>query len=157
MLYFNVEVAIGKRSLSGPTTSKSDFAVLLKDLFQTLAVFMPCFASQSPAGLQIYLVSSFTWTLFQSAALRNDIMRRLMDLPAMGSSPTAPKYAKEFMEFKKLEQRAREIRGDGPVLGKNILAVGFETSFPGSYRPSTIRGSDLPSQKQERKSEVSSA
>ncbi len=69
MLYFNVEMAIGRKSLSGPTASQSDFARLLKDLFQTLAVFMPCFTSQSPAGLQIYLVSSFTWTLFQSAAL----------------------------------------------------------------------------------------
>mmetsp|Transcript_21418 Transcript_21418/g.59569 ORF Transcript_21418/g.59569 Transcript_21418/m.59569 type:complete len:548 (-) Transcript_21418:760-2403(-) len=146
MLYFNVEVAIGKRSLSGPAASQSDFAGLLKDLFQTLAVFMPCFAAQSPAGLQIYLVSSFTWTLFQSAALRNDTMRGWVNLPAMGNPPTEPKYAKEFMEFKKLEQKAKEIRGDGPVLGRNVLAVGFETSFPGTNRPSTICGSDLPPQ-----------
>lgn len=138
MLYTNVEVAIGKRSLSGPTAAKSDFAGLLKDGFQTLAVFMPCFASQSPAGLQIYLVSSFTFTLFQGAALRNDTVRDWIGLPAMGTAPTEPKYAKEFMEFKRLEQKAKEIRGDGPVLGKNVLAVGFETSFPGTKRPSTI-------------------
>ncbi|MGK3746896.1 MAG: hypothetical protein ACI8RD_003081 [Bacillariaceae sp.] len=157
MLYFNVEVAIGKRSLSGPAASQSDFAGLLKDLFQTLAVFMPCFAAQSPAGLQIYLVSSFTWTLFQSAALRNDTMRGWMSLPAIGIPPTEPKYAKEFMEFKKLEQKAKEIRGDGPILGRNILAAGFETSFPGTNRPSTIRGSDLPSpQKTDIENEISS-
>jgi hypothetical protein len=144
MLYTNVEVAIGKKSLSGPTASQSDFARLLKDLFQTLAVFMPCFTSQSPAGLQIYLVSSFTWTLFQSAALRNDTVRGFIGLPAMGTPPTEPKYAKEFMEFKKLEQKAKEIRGDGPVLGRNVLAVGFETSFPGTNRPSTIKGSGTP-------------
>ena len=120
------------------TAAKSDFAGLLKDGFQTLAVFMPCFASQSPAGLQIYLVSSFTFTLFQGAALRNDTIRNWIGLPAMGTAPTEPKYAKEFMEFKKLEQKAKEIRGDGPVLGKNVLAVGFETSFPGTKRPSTI-------------------
>lgn len=143
MLYFNVEVAIGRRSLSGPAASKSDFAGLLKDGFQTLAVFMPCFAAQSPAGLQIYLVSSFTWTLFQSAALRNDAMRGFVGLPPIGNPPTEPKYAKEFMEFKKLEQKAKEIRGDGPVLGKNVLAVGFETSFPGTNRPSTIEVSDV--------------
>ena len=121
MLYFNVEVAIGKRSLGGPVASQSDFAGMLKDLFQTLAVFMPCFTSQSPAGLQIYLVSSFTWTLFQSAALRNDSMRGILGLPLMGNPPTEPKYAKEFMEFKKLEQKAKDIRGDGPVLGRNGL------------------------------------
>ncbi|KAG7361491.1 60Kd inner membrane domain containing protein [Nitzschia inconspicua] len=144
MLYINVEVAIGRKSLSGPTASQSDFARMLKDLFQTLAVFMPCFASQSPAGLQIYLVSSFTWTLFQSAALRNDTMRGWVGLPAIGTPPTEPKYAKEFMEFKKLEQKAKEIRGDGPVLGRNVLAVGFETSFPGTNRPSTIQGSGIP-------------
>ena len=43
-----------------------------------------------------------------------------------------------------MEQKAREIRGDGPVLGRNILAVGFETSFPGTNRPSTITGSGIP-------------
>eukprot|EP00536_Pseudo-nitzschia_multiseries_P000633 jgi/Psemu1/321713/estExt_fgenesh1_pg.C_80009 len=157
MLYFNVEVAIGKRSLSGPAASQSDFAGLLKDVFQTLAVFMPCFSAQSPAGLQIYLVSSFTWTLFQSAALRNDTMRGWVNLPAMGNPPTEPKYAKEFMEFKKLEQKAKEIRGDGPVLGRNVLAVGFETSFPGTNRPSTIRGSDLPLKEVEIADETSSS
>lgn len=144
MLYTNVELAIGRRSLSGPTAAKSDFAGLLKDLFQTLAVFMPCFSAQSPAGIQIYLVSSFTFTLFQGAALRNDTVRHWIGLPTMGAAPTEPKIAKEFMEFKKLEQKAREIRGDGPVLGKNVLAVGFETSFPGTNRPSTIEGSGMP-------------
>jgi YidC/Oxa1 family membrane protein insertase len=144
MLYLNVEIAIGRRALAGPTAGKSDFAGLLKDAFQTLAVFMPCLASQSPAGLQIYLLSSFTFTLFQGAALRDDTCRGLIGLPPLGSAPTEPKFAKEFMEFKKLEQRAREIRGDGPILGKNVLAVGFETSFPGIKRPSTIKGSDHP-------------
>ena len=144
MLYANVEVAIGKRSLSGPTAAKSDFAGLLKDAFQTLAVFMPCFVSQSPGGIQIYLVSSFTFTLLQGGALRSDAIRNILGLPAMGSPPTEPKFAKEFMEFKKMEQKAREIRGDGPVLGRNILAVGFETSFPGTNRPSTITGSGIP-------------
>ncbi len=141
MLYFNVEVAIGKRSLTGPATHKSDFAGLLKDGFQTLAVFMPCFSAVSPAGLQIYLVSSFSWTLVQSAALRTDICRAFLGLPPLGEPPTEPKFAKEFMEFKKLEQKAKELRGDGPVLGKNVLAVGFETSFAGTNRASTIEGS----------------
>ena len=141
MLYFNVEVAIGKRSLTGPATHKSDFAGLLKDGFQTLAVFMPCFSAISPAGLQIYLVSSFSWTLVQSAALRTDTCRAFLGLPPLGEPPTEPKFAKEFMEFKKLEQKAKELRGDGPVLGKNVLAVGFETSFAGTHRPSTIEGS----------------
>eukprot|EP00934_Nitzschia_sp_Nitz4_P006749 Nitzschia sp. Nitz4//scaffold76_size158648//114844//116370//NITZ4_002561-RA/size158648-processed-gene-0.269-mRNA-1//-1//CDS//3329557890//6739//frame0 len=144
MLYMNVEVAVGRRSLSGPTASKSDFALWLKDAFQTLAVLMPCMASQSPAGLQIYLLSSFTWTLFQGGALRNDTFRGWIGLPSMSAPPTEPQYAKEFMEFKKLEQEAKEIRGDGPVLGRNVLAVGFETSFPGTDRPSTIEGSGMP-------------
>jgi membrane protein insertase Oxa1/YidC/SpoIIIJ len=144
MLYLNVEIAIGRRALAGPTAGKSDFASLLKDAFQTLAVFMPCLASVSPAGLQIYLLSSFTFTLFQGAALRDDTCRGLIGLTPLGMAPTEPKFAKEFMEFKKLEQKARDIRGDGPVLGKNILAVGFETSFPGTNRPTTIEGSGQP-------------
>jgi membrane protein insertase Oxa1/YidC/SpoIIIJ len=125
----NMEVAIGRQALIGPTAAKSDFAGLRKDLFQTLAVFMPCFASHSPTGLQIYLVSSFTFTLFQGAALHTDTMRNLIRLPSMGVPHTEPKYTKEFMEFKKLEQKAKEIHGDGPLLGRNVLAVGFKTSF----------------------------
>ena len=34
LLYGNVEMAMGKQSLSGETTSKSNMAVLLKDGFQ---------------------------------------------------------------------------------------------------------------------------
>jgi membrane protein insertase Oxa1/YidC/SpoIIIJ len=143
MLYSNVEVAMGRKNLSGPTVAKSDFASWLKDAFQTLAVFMPCFVANSPSGLQIYLVSSFSFTLVQGAALRNDYARTFLGLPVMGAAPTEPKYAKEFMEFKMLEQKARELRGDGPILGRNILAVGFETSFAGTYRPSTIKGSGI--------------
>ena len=141
MLYWNVEAAIGKRSLSGPTAAKSDFSMWLKDGFQTLAVFMPCFVSQSPSGMQIYVVSSFTFTLVQGAALRNDFMRGLVGLPAMGAPPEAPRVTQSYMEFKQLEQKARELRGDGPLLGRNVLAVGFETSFAGNYRSSAIRGS----------------
>lgn len=35
LLYYNVEVAVGKQSLSGETASKSNIAILLKDLFQS--------------------------------------------------------------------------------------------------------------------------
>ena len=141
MLYWNVEAAIGRRSLSGPTASKSDFAMWLKDGFQTLAVFMPCFVSQSPSGMQIYVVSSFTFTLVQGAALRNDFARSLIGLPAMGTPPEEPRVTKAYMEFKQLEQKARDLRGEGPLLGRHVLAVGFETSFVGNYRDSAIKGS----------------
>lgn len=144
LLYYNVEVAVGKQALSGETTSKSNVAVYLKDFFQSLAVFMPCFMSQSPAGIQIYLIASFIFTYFQGQALRSDDFRGMVGLPLKkgGPAPEA-KYAEEFIELKKLERKARELRGDGEVLGKGVLAAGLEVSFVGSNRKSTISGSGI--------------
>ena len=150
LLYANVEVAVGKRSLAGPSTAKADTGILLKDIFQSFAVFMPCFTSQMPAGVQIYVATSFLFTMGQSAALRNAMFRSLVGLPPMalpGDTSLEPKYAKEFIRLKQLEQKAREIRGDGPLLGKGVLAQDFECSFPGTYRKSTIQveSSGMPS------------
>jgi membrane protein insertase Oxa1/YidC/SpoIIIJ len=144
VMYANVEVAVGKRNLSGPTAAKSDTAVLLKDVFQSVAVFMPCFTSQMPGGVQIYLTTSFAFTVLQSGALRTESMRMAVGLPSMLAPPPEARYAKEFIKLKQLEQKAREIRGDGPVLGKNaVLAMDFTASFPGEYRKSTIQGSGI--------------
>jgi len=152
LLYANVEVAIGKRSLAGPNTSKADAGVLLKDIFQSFSVFMPCFTSQMPAGVQIYVATSFLFTMGQSAALRDATCRSLLGLPPLlppGDSRNEPKYAQQFIRLKQLEQKAREIRGDGPLLGKGVLAENFECSFPGTYRKSTIEvsGSGMTSER----------
>jgi len=139
VMYWNVEVALGRRSLSGAAASKSDTGVLLKDVFQSFSVFMPCFVSHLPSGVQIYVATSFVFTLVQSTALRTESFRRMVGLPSMLAPPPEAKYATEFVELKKLEQKARELRGDGPLLGKGVLAAGLEVSFPGRYRPSTIK------------------
>ena len=108
-LYLNVEVAIGKSSLSGETASKSNLARYLKDGFQSLAVLMPCFMSQSPAGVQIYLLTSFVFTLFQGAALRNDQFRGLVGLPLKSAPPPEGKFVKEFIQLNKLERQTHGI------------------------------------------------
>jgi membrane protein insertase Oxa1/YidC/SpoIIIJ len=143
VMYANVEVATGKRNLSGPTAGKSDTAVLLKDVFQSLAVVMPCFTSQLPGGVQIYLVTSFAFTLVQSAALRTETVRGAIGLPSMLAPPPQAKYANEFIALKQLEEKAKEMRGDGPVLGKGVLAMDFTASFAGEYRKSSIQGSGI--------------
>jgi membrane protein insertase Oxa1/YidC/SpoIIIJ len=147
LLYYNVEVAIGKQTLSGEAASKSNVALYLKDFFQSLAVFMPCFMSQSPAGIQIYLIASFIFTYFQGQALRNDTCRGMVGLPLKQGPTQKPeaKYAMEFIELKRLEQKAIEARGDGDLLGKGVLASGLEVSFAGTNRPSAIKGSGIQS------------
>lgn len=97
--------------------------------------------SQQPAGMQIYLCTSFLFTLVQGGALRNDTLRQKLGLPKMHQKYEG-ELAKEFMELKKLERKAQEMRGGGPLLGKGVLAVGLETSFAGTLRPSTIIGSN---------------
>jgi YidC/Oxa1 family membrane protein insertase len=145
LLYANMEVALGRRSMAGPAAAKADTAVLLKDLFQSLAVLMPCFTSQMPAGIQIYVATTFCFTMVQSAALRTELVRQYLGLPAMtkdvGAATTPGRFTTQMMELKLLEQKARELRGDGPLLGKGVLMHGWEVSFAGQCRPSTIAGS----------------
>lgn len=99
---------------------------------------MPCFMSHSPAGVQIYLMTSFVFTLFQGMALRYDPIRGSIGLPAMDAPMPESKFAKEFIELKRLEKQAEEARGNGPVLGIGVLAPGFQTSFAGANRSSSI-------------------
>eukprot|EP00550_Attheya_septentrionalis_P006427 CAMPEP_0198282758 /NCGR_PEP_ID=MMETSP1449-20131203/2522_1 /TAXON_ID=420275 /ORGANISM="Attheya septentrionalis, Strain CCMP2084" /LENGTH=572 /DNA_ID=CAMNT_0043979149 /DNA_START=21 /DNA_END=1739 /DNA_ORIENTATION=- len=138
LLYLNVEMAIGKKNLSGETASKSNIAILLKDFFQTISVFMPCFMSQSPAGVQIYLMTSFVFTMFQGMALRNDASRKLIGLPSMNAPRAEGALASDFIRLKEMERKAQEVRGDGEVLGIGVMISGWEISFPGTNRPSTI-------------------
>ena len=145
LLYGNMEVAMGRRAMVGEVASKADISKLLKDIFQSFAVFMPCFTAHLPAGIQVYLVTSFCFTLVQSAALRTEACRQVLGLPSMLTQPLSTnqgRFSSQMMELKKLEQKARELRGDGPLLGKGVLMYGWELSFPGTNRKSTIQGSD---------------
>lgn len=144
LLYANVEIAMGKKTLSGETTSKSNMAVILKDVFQSLAVFMPCFMSHNPAGVQIYLATSFVFTAAQGAALRSDGFRQMVGLPAMNAPAPEPVLVKEFLDMNKEGIDAAEERkstGDDAALGSGVLYPGFQTAFSGSAKPSTIKGS----------------
>lgn len=138
LLYINVEMAIGKKNLSGERASKSSVAIALKDFFQSLAIFMPCFMSNSPSGVQIYLATSFAFTLIQGLALRNDSCRKFFGLPSMDTKPLEPKIAKGFIELKKKEKKAKKKRGHDNIKGKGILVPGWEVSFTGKHRESTI-------------------
>lgn len=107
-----------------------------------IAVFMPCFMSQSPAGMQIYLCTSFLFTLGQGAVLRNNTCRQALGLPKLGGPPPEGDITKEFIKLKQLERKAQEERGNGPLLGRGVLAVGLECSFAGTNRPSSIIGTN---------------
>ena len=107
-----------------------------------LAVFMPCFMAHQPAGVQIYLATSFIFTMFQSAALRNDSIRAGIGLPKKDAQPKEGTVTKEFVGIKKFEKEARKARGEGELLGEHgVLLPGWETTVPGTSRPSTIAGS----------------
>ena len=108
-LYLNVEVAVGKQSLSGETASKSNLARYLKDGFQSLAVLMPCLVSQSPAGVQVYLLTSFIFTLFQGAALRHDPFREAVGLQSRNAQLADGKFVKEFIDLNRLERQSHGI------------------------------------------------
>ena len=79
---------------------------------------MPCLMSQSPAGVQVYLLTSFIFTLFQGAALRNNSFRGIVGLPLKGAPPPEGKFVKEFILYNKLE---RDTAG--------VLSPKFQSSF----------------------------
>ena len=109
-----------------------------------LAVFMPCFMAHQPAGVQIYLATSFVFTMFQSAALRNDNIRAFFGLPSLDvqRQQKIGAVTKEFVDIKEFEKEAKEARGEGDLLGEHgVLQPGWESTIPGTSRPSTIVGS----------------
>lgn len=125
LLYWNVETAVGKKALSGETSSQSRMALFLKDAFQSLAVFMPCFMAQQPSGVQIYLTTSMLFSLLQSVAMRDDAVREYIGLPALNAKPVDmgdSSFVQEFMREMKERDEAK-ARG-GFVVGEGILKIG---------------------------------
>ena len=82
--------------------------------------------------------------MFQSAALRNDDIRAFFGLPSLDAQRQQKIGAvtKEFVDIKEFEKEAKEARGEGALLGEHgVLQPGWESTIPGTSRPSTIVGS----------------
>lgn len=141
LLYMNVEIAVGKQSLGGEVSAKSNMAVLLKDGFQSVAIFMPCFMSQQPSGVQLYLATSMIFTLLQSRAMRNDTIRQAVGLPSIHVKPRSMSDSDIVQEFlaKMAERQAAKARG-GYILGEGVHVTGANISVPrfGKKRRSSI-------------------
>lgn len=135
LLYLNVEVAVGKHSLSGESSSRSNLQSFLKDSFQSLAIFMPCFMVQQPSGVQIYLATSMLFTMLQSIAFRNDACREVIGLPPVGVKPTG-EHLKEFTEL--AEQRMKSKEETGFYLGEGVLLLNRGFAKLGKKRKSSI-------------------
>lgn len=141
LLYANVEVSVGRRALSGETSSKSNVVKLLKDGFQSLAIFMPAFMAAQPSGVQLYLGTSMLFTLVQSSLLRNDVVRKAVGLPSVNAKPVAMQDGEYVKEFMKLSQERQEAKAkSGFVLGEGVTQFGAAISMPrqGSRRKSSI-------------------
>merc|ERR1712150_25689 len=139
LLYANVEYALGRKRLSGDSVSENNLSIFLKDFFQSVSLFMPCFMATSPAGVQIYLATSLSFTFVQSVALRNESFRKCVNLPPLiTGGPVEPELAMGFHRLKMIEREAAKVRGDKEVLGKGVLAPGWTASFEGRKRVSTI-------------------
>ena len=146
LLYVNVEFAVGKKSLAGEATSKSNIAIVLKDVFQSLSVFMPIFASTQPAMVQIYLVTSFSYSIVQGALMRNDNFRQTIGLPSLDAKPLEPLIAKSYMAKvqKDIEKENMESApaGSGVIAPSpdngNIMQTSVGGGIIGSKRDSTI-------------------
>lgn len=134
-------MSVGKQALSGEASSKSNIAQVLKDVFQSLAIFMPCFMAQQPSGVQLYLLTSMIFTLAQARAMRNDVIRTAIGLPSIHAKPrnmSDSDIIKNFLE-QMSERQTAKARG-GYVLGEGVHVTGANISIPrfGKKRPSSI-------------------
>lgn len=134
-------MSVGKQALSGEASSKSNIAQVLKDVFQSLAIFMPCFMAQQPSGVQLYLLTSMVFTLAQARAMRNDVIRTAIGLPSIHAKPrniSDSDIVKNFLE-QMSERQAAKARG-GYVLGEGVHVTGANISIPrfGKKRLSSI-------------------
>jgi hypothetical protein len=134
-------MSVGKQALSGEASSRSNIAKLLKEVFQSLAIFMPCFMSQQPSGVQLYLLTSMIFTLLQAKALRNDVVRDAIGLPSINARPrdiSDSDIVRHFLE-QMSERQVAKARG-GYVLGEGVHVTGANISVPrfGTRRESSI-------------------
>jgi membrane protein insertase Oxa1/YidC/SpoIIIJ len=128
ILYGNMEIALGKHNLVAAANNTREEPVnaeerkkqadakatgyntslIMKDVFQTLAIFMPCVTCNMPAGVQIYVTTSFLFTSGQSFALRNDKVRQLIGLPSLSAPKPDIVYAKLLID----ELEALKLKGE---------------------------------------------
>uniref|UniRef100_A0A7S2LNS1 Uncharacterized protein n=1 Tax=Leptocylindrus danicus TaxID=163516 RepID=A0A7S2LNS1_9STRA len=83
-----------------------------------------------PAGVQIYLVSSFSYSFGQGYALRNDTFRKLVGLPSLDAKPLEPEIAKSYIN--KMKAKAAAEAKYGPA-GSGVFAredIGANNSNP---------------------------
>lgn len=70
---------------------------------------MPCITATSPAGVQIYLLTSFIFTLFQGAALRHNPIRKYIGLPPYNTPISQSKFLQDSIQLSILESTTRGI------------------------------------------------
>ena len=137
----HVQMSLGKQALSGEASSKSNIAKILKDVFQSLAIFLPGFMAQQPSGVQLYLLTSMIFTLLQAKAMRNDVVRDALGLPLINTRPrdmSDSEIVKNFLE-QMSERQAAKAKG-GYVMGEGVHVTGANISVPrfGTRRESSI-------------------
>lgn len=74
-----------------------------------LSIFMPAITSTSPAGVQIYLMTSFIFTLLQGAALRHNPIRHYIGLPPYNTPVSQSKFLQDSINLSILESTTRGI------------------------------------------------
>jgi hypothetical protein len=137
VFYLNMEVAFSRRSFSGEAVSKSQGGSLLKDIMQTVALLYPGVLAQVPAGMQIYVLTSFLYTTLQTTALRTESVRLMIGLPSLLAPPPEPKYTHRLVKMANMRRESYEA-WKGNVQGIGVMNPVYPISFPGTDRPTTI-------------------
>ncbi|GMI00217.1 hypothetical protein TrST_g8618 [Triparma strigata] len=146
MFYGNLELSFGEGRANA---NSSNFIRNFTSFFQQGSIFMLPFLAAVPAGVQIYICTSTSFSILQGAAFRNNSVRSMIGLPVLGvkhEPELFKEHQREMMEMAKggreslpegeegdrLWAQVEKNREDAKKLVKGYKPVGHGIMAPGS-------------------------
>jgi membrane protein insertase Oxa1/YidC/SpoIIIJ len=144
LMYLSLE--LGFSSGASAPVAKSNIVGGIQSFLQQVTILALPLTATIPASMQVYLLTSVSWSLLQMPLTRTDWARSAMGLPLLGAPPPQPTLPAEHLRMLKeraekdregAKEKARTIlKGYKP--GAGVLAPGEHTVRTGRRIESTI-------------------
>ncbi|GMI26627.1 hypothetical protein TeGR_g55 [Tetraparma gracilis] len=144
LMYLSLE--LGFSSGTSAPVAKSNIVGGIQSFLQQVTILALPLTATIPASMQVYLLTSVSWSLLQMPLTRTDWARSAMGLPLLGAPPPQPTLPAEHLRMLKeraekdregAKEKARTIlKGYKP--GAGVLAPGEHTVRTGRRIESTI-------------------
>ncbi|GMH85430.1 hypothetical protein TL16_g10229 [Triparma laevis f. inornata] len=111
IFYGNLELSFGEGRANA---NSSNFIRNFTSFFQQGSILMLPFLAAVPAGVQIYICTSTSFSILQGAAFRNNSVRSMVGLPVLGVKHEPELYKEHQRELLELSKGGRESLPEGP-------------------------------------------